>query len=393
MKFDFNQHFGVFIGTSPNTLFRLNVSALDGTDVLANDIAPLIEFVDFTEYCTEVMVSNGVTAVGTTIDLGMKTGTLVFSAEGSDPFAGYFVKVNSPIKLVLKGYPSGGSDTDWFYGFVKDIQRDTDANGITRVVITLGDQIEQLMSFETTISEIADQTFEERWADIDLAFGTSIANLNTSRTTSTTLFPGIDIFETALGDTILETMLGELGWLMTTRFDVIVPMSRSYLATELAGAHKYEIKQEVTGSMSGIRIPATYINVSSSSADIVSTINASLTWDPGTVITMVDTDQADLYGNSTLDIELNLADETNLSRWATYALTLTGNQNIKSISVDGLNHKNMHLHEVYEMEPAECVLVNVQANGISVNENYLISKVTHMITPETWQTDLELWRN
>jgi hypothetical protein len=257
----------------------------------------------------------------------------------------------------------------------------------------LGDQIEQLMSFETTISEIADQTFEERWADIDVAFGTSIANLNTSRTTSTTLFPGIDIFETALGDTILETMLGELGWLMTTRFDVIVPMSRSYLATELAGAHKYEIKQQVTGSMSGIRIPATYINVSSSSADIVSTINASLTWDPGTVITMVDTDQADLYGNSTLDIELNLADETNLSRWATYALTLTGNQNIKSISVDGLNHKNMHLHEVYEMEPAECVLVNVQANGISVNENYLISKVTHMITPETWQTDLELWRN
>jgi hypothetical protein len=392
MKFDFQRHFGVFIGTSPNDLFRLNVSALDGTDVLANDAAPLIEFVDFTEYCTEVMVSNGVSAMGTTIDLGMKTGTLVFSAEGVDPFAGYFIKVNSPIKLVLTGYPSGGSDTDWFQGFVKDIQRDTDANGITRVVITLGDQIEQLMSLETTISEIADQTFEQRWADIDLAVGTLI-NLNTSRTTSSTLFPGIDIFETALGDTILETMLGELGWLITTRFDVVVPMSRSYLATELSGLHKYEIKQEVTGSTSAIRIPATYINVGSSSADIVSTINASLTWDPGTVITMVDTDQADLYGNSTLDIELNLADEDNLENWAFYALTLTGNQNIKSISVDALNHRNMHLHEVYEMEPAECVLVNVQANGIDVNENYLISKVTHMITPDTWQTDLELWRN
>jgi hypothetical protein len=392
MKFDFQTHFGVFIGTSPNDLFRLNVSALDGTDVLANDAAPLIEFVDFTEYCTEVMVSNGVSAMGTTIDLGMKTGTLVFSAEGVDPFAGYFIKVNSPIKLVLTGYPSGGSDTDWFQGFVKDIQRDTDANGITRVVITLGDQIEQLMSLETTISEISDQTFEQRWADIDVAVG-SLINLNTSRTTSSTLFPGIDIFETALGDTILETMLGELGWLITTRFDVVVPMSRSYLRTELSGLHKYEIKQEVTGSTSAIRIPATYINVGSSSADIVSTINASLTWDPGTVITMVDTDQADLYGNSTLDIELNLANEDNLSNWAFYALTLTGNQNIKSISVDGLNHRNMHLHEVYEMEPAECVLVDVQANGINVNENYLISKVTHMITPDTWQTDLELCRN
>jgi hypothetical protein len=88
-----------------------------------------------------------------------------------------------------------------------------------------------------------------------------------------------------------------------------------------------------------------------------------------------------------------LADEDNLENWAFYALTLTGNQNIKSISLDALAHKNMHLFDVYQMEPAECVLVNVQANGINVNENYLISKVTHMITPDTWQTDLELWRN
>ena len=386
--FNFDTDFGVFIGTSPNTLFRLNVSALDGTDVLANNVVSNIEYVDFSEYCTEVIVSNGVSAIGTTIDLGMKTGTLVFSAEGVDPFAGYFIKVNSPIKLVLKTYP-GGSDTDWFYGFVKDIERDTDANGTTRVVMTLGDQIEQLMSFETTISSIPDQTFQQRWADIDTAFGTSIANLNVSRTTSTVLFPGIDIFETALGDTILETMLGELGWLMTTRFDVIVPMSRSYLATTLAGAHEYEIHQDVTDH----HIPPTYINVASSSADIVSTINASLTWDPATVVTVVDTDQADLYGNSTLDIELNLADSDQLSNWAYYALTLTGNQNIKSVSVDALDHRNMKLHPVYEMEPAECVLVNVQANGINVNENYLISRVTHMITPNTWQTDLELWRN
>jgi hypothetical protein len=387
--FNFDTDFGVFIGTSPNTLFRLNVSPLDGTDVLANDAVSNIEYVDFSQYCTEVIVSNGVSAIGTTIDLGMKTGTLVFMAEGVDPFAGYFIKVNSPIKLVLKSYPHGGSDTDWFYGFVKDIQRDTDANGITRVVMTLGDQIEQLMSFETTISSVPDQTFQQRWADIDVAFGTSIANLNVSRTTSSVLFPGIDIFETALADTILETMLGELGWLMTTRFDVIVPMSRSYLATTLAGAHEYEIHQDVTDA----HIPPTYINVASSSADIVSTINASLTWDPATIVTVVDTDQADLYGNSTLDIELNLADSDQLSNWAYYALTLTGNQNIKSISVDAIDHRNSQLHNVYEMEPAECVLVNVQANGINVNENYLISKVTHMITPNTWQTDLELWRN
>lgn len=385
--FNFDTDFGVFLGTSPTGLFRLNVSKLDGSDVLADDATPLIEYVDFSHLVTEVQVSNGVSAIGTTIDLGAKTGTIVMAAQDVDPLEGYFIKVSSPVKLVLKAYPTS-SDTDWFYGFVKAIERDTDSTGLNRVVLTIGDQIEQLMNFETTISEVADQTFEQRWADIDVAVGTAL-DLNTSRTAGGFTFPGIDIFETALADTILETMLGELGWLITTRFNTMVPMSHTYLTTTLAGAHDYEIHQDVTDA----HIPPTYINQSSSSDAIISTINAALTWDPATVFTLVDTDQADLYGNSTLDIEVNLADEGNLSNWAYHAMTLTGQQNIKALSVDAIDHRNSKLHPVYEMEPAECVLVNVQSGGTQINENYLISRVTHMITPNTWQTDLELWRN
>jgi hypothetical protein len=385
--FNFETNFGVFIGTSSTTLFRLGVSKLDGTDVLANAVVPAVSYVDFSEYCTEVQVSNGVTATGSQIDLGTKTGTIVLTGDGIDPLTGYFIKVSSPVKLVLKSYPAA-ADTDWFYGFIKNIERETDAYGITRVVLTIGDQIEQLMNIESTISVIPDQIFEDRWASIDAAVGTAI-NVNVSRTTGGFTFTGIDIFEVALGDTILQTMQGELGWLITTRFDVIAPMSHTYLATTLAGAAMYEIHQDVTDS----HIPPTYINVFSSSDSIVSTINTSLSWDLGTQVSVTDQDQAELYGNSTLDVSLDLANATQLLNWATYALTLTGKQNIKSVSVDAFDHRNMKLHKVYEMEPAQCALVNVQANGVNVNENYLISKVSHIITPTTWQTDIELWRN
>ena len=386
MKFDFDRHFGVFVGTSPNSLFRLNVSALDGTDVLANDAQPLIEYVDFTHLVTEVQVSNGVSAIGTTIDLGAKTGTIVLVAQDADPLDGYFVKVSSPIKLVLTGYPSGGSDTDWFYGFVKAIERDTDSNGLNRVVLHIGDQIEQLMNFEATIYRGIDSTFEMRWEDIEAVSQQTIDFANTGGGFT---FPTIDIFEVPLADTILETMQGELGWLITTRFNTITPISHTVLESRLAGAHDYEINESLTGT----KIRPTYLNQSASSESLISTINAALTWDPATVVSVTDQDQADLYGNSTLDIEVMLADETNLTAWANYAITLTGQQNIKALSVDGINHRNAELFNVYEMEPGECVLVNVQSGATQINENYLISKVTHMITPETWQTDLELWRN
>jgi hypothetical protein len=384
--FNFDQDFGVFIGTVANDLFRLNVSLLDGDDVLAGDAVPEIQYVDFAEFCTEVRVENGLTATGTSIDLGSKTGTIVLARQDADPLDGYFVKVSSPIKLVLKHYPSS-TDTDWFYGYIKSIERDTDADGISRVVLQIGDQIEQLMNTIATISVVADQTFEDRWAEIDAA--AFALPVNSSRTAGGFTFPGIDIFEMPLAETITETMFGELGWLITTRKNIIAPMSHTYLTNTLAGVHKYEIHQDVTDA----HIPPTYINQASSSDAIISTINATLTWDTGTSITVTDVDQAELYGNSTLETSVNLADETNLTNWANYALTLTGQQNIKALTVDAVDHRNSQLHNVYEMDPAECVLVNVQASGININEKYLISKVIHNITPNSWLTDLELWRN
>ena len=386
--FNFNSNFGVFIGTSPNTLFRLNVSLLDGADVLANDSVSNIEYVDFSSLVTEVHIENGVSAIGTTIDVGSKSGTIILARQDADPLEGYFTKVGSPIRLTLIDYPFPGSDLNWFFGYVKSIQKDTDATGLTRVVINFGDQIEQLMNTVATIAVATDQTFAQRWTSIYDLVAADLPVL-TTMTASGFTFPGIDIFEMPLTETINNTMQGELGWLVTSRLNAIYPISHTYLKNTLAGAAYYEINTTVTSD----EIPPIYINQAADSEAIVSTINASLTWDAGTTSTITDTDQADLYGNSTLEIAVDLADQNQLDIWVSYAITLTGQQRIQALSLDGISHKDAELNSVYLMDPGECVLVNVQSAGTSINEKYLISKVTHAITPDTWQTDLELWRN
>jgi hypothetical protein len=387
--FDFQTNLGVNLLVSPLNGFRLNISALDGPDLLATDSAPDQEYVNFAQFCSEVIYSNGVTATGTTIDLGSKTGTIVLSAEDADPLEGYLLKISDLVAISLNDY-IGAGEVYVLEGVVKSIQRDTDSTGLNRVIINFGDQIEQLNSTEMTISEIADQTFSERWTAIDANLDLTLSLLKSGTLGEAEFtFPGIDIFETAVGDTVLETMQGELGWLYTDNVGVIWPVCHGYLADQLDGPVSWTISNTVTST----EIPPTYINRSSSSDSIVSTINAALTWDPGTTISFTDTDQADLYGNSTLDVEVNLADETNLSNWAFYGLTLTGQQNIQALSLDAINHANSELYDVYYMNPTDCVLVNVQQGATSVNENYLISRVTHTITPNTWQTDLELWRN
>jgi hypothetical protein len=278
---------------------------------------------------------------------------------------------------------------NWFKAKVSGLQRDVDANGLNRVVIMLGDQIEQLTSSEVTISEIADQTFYERWQAIQNSVlgDVPLSLIYAVPTYEQFTFPGIDIFETALLDTVNETMAGELGWLVTSNQNDILPYSHGALIQEL-GVPQWEIHQDVTDH----HIPPTYINLGSDTQSIVNTINASLSWDPGTIVSVVDTDSRDLVGAKTADVEVNLADETQLTNFANYALTLSDQQNVRSIAFDCFDHKTQKLYDLWQFQPATCVRVNIQAGQINVDENYLVSRITHTITPETWQTELELWR-
>ena len=346
------------------------------------------EYVNFAHRCSEIQTSNGVTAIGTTIDLGAKEGTVILVAQDEDPLDGRKVIIGTQLWLQVD-VPVFG-EIVWFKATVKGLQRDADSNGLNRVVLTLGDQIEQLTSSEVTISEIADQTFYARWQSIlnSVLGDVPISLIYAVPTYAQFTFPGIDIFETALLDTVNETMAGELGWLVTNNQGEIFPYAHGALLQEL-GIPQWEIHQDVTDH----HIPPTYVNQGSDSQSVINTLNTSLTWDPGTVVSVVDTDSRDIVGAKTADIEVNLADEANLIAFANYALTLSDQQNIRSITFDCFDHRTQKLYDLWQFQPATCVRVNLQAGQINVDENYLVSKIHHQITPETWQTDLELWRN
>lgn len=390
MRFGTKDHLGVKIQAGATGYFRWNFSRWDGGDTWAPDSAESFPFVDFNSVCSEIQISMGLTVQGYDAQPEGSQATIILVADDADPLDGLLIKVGNEVNLTLESYPSGTSSVPFWKGYVKSIQRDTDADGMNRVLITCGDRIEQLMSTVATISEIADQKFSDRWQSIYNAYpGSGLVLTGASPIYEEFTFPGIDIFEVPLQDTINETMAGEIGWLVVTRFGEIWPMSHGYLQHLLGQTAQYEIHQDVTDA----HIPPTYINQSSNTDGIISTVIARLTWDTATEVKVTNQDNADLYGNSTLEVELNLADETQLTNWANYALTLTDQDAIKALSVDAYDHRNMSLHKVYEWSPGTCVLVNVQAGLTNVNQNYLISKINHMITPETWVTDLELWRN
>jgi hypothetical protein len=384
--FDIKTDLQVLIRVPNQTELFFNIDNWDEAN-WGDDADDGFEYVNFAHRCSEFQTSNGVTAIGTTIDLGAKEGTVILVAQDEDPLDGRKVIIGTQLWLQVD-VPVFG-EIVWFKATVKGLQRDADSNGLNRVVLTLGDQIEQLTSSEVTISVLSDQTFYARWQSIlnSVLGDVPISLIYAVPTYAQFTFPGIDIFETALLDTVNETMAGELGWLVTNNQGEIFPYAHGALLQEL-GIPQWEIHQDVTDH----HIPPTYVNQGSDSQSIINTLNTSLTWDPGTVVSVVDTDSRDIVGAKTADVEVNLADEANLIAFANYALTLSDQQNIRSITFDCFDHRTQKLYDLWQFQPATCVRVNLQAGQINVDENYLVSKIHHQITPDTWQTDLELWR-
>lgn len=346
------------------------------------------EFINFAHRCSEIQTTNGVGAVGTTIDLGAKQATIILVAQDADPMDDRTLVIGTQIHLQVD-VPVFG-EIEWFKATVSGVQRDVDSEGLNRVIITLGDQIEQLTSSEVTIDALgADQNFYERWQAIQNSVlgDVPIDLIYAVPTYAQFEFVGIDIFETALLDTVNETMAGELGWLVTNNQGTIYPFSHGALLTEL-GLPQWLINQDGSGH----GIPPTYINQGSDTQSIINTLNTALTWDPATIISVVDTDSRDLVGAKTLDVEVNLANASELLAFANYALTLSDQQNIKSLSFDCFNHRDGNLYELWQMQPGTCLQLDVRTGQLHVDENYLISRINHIITPNTWQTDLELWR-
>lgn len=394
-QFDIDHHFGVFIEAGDPTYFRWGVSSWNDGGVWAGNVFDYV-YTNFSSVCTEVTVSMGVSINGAQATPDGSTATIILTALNADPLDGMFIKNGNRVKFTLENYLPGETSHQWWLGWIKSIERDVDADGLNRVIINAGDQLEALTSIVGTISVVPDQTFAQRWdsigtAAIDAGYG----HLDTSWTDPAYeqfTFTGIDIFEEPLADTITNTMNGECGWLIASPDGAVRPVSHGFLDYALS-LPSTSADAFFTADETDSHIAVTYINQAASTDTVVNNIKAALSWDAGTTVTATNQDAVDLYGLSTFDTTVDLANATQLTNWANYAVTLTGQQRIKALSVDAIAHKNRHLHNVYALYPFSLVNVNVTMGQTAIDENYIVNKITHHITPTTWLTDLELWRH
>jgi len=408
-----NHHLGVFMETAVSTAFRLGTSLLGGTNLLGNN-AESYEFVNYQEFISEINIDNGVNVTG---PLAQPAGNLcvVTLQSTSDPLDQGFIRIGNRLKLTLENYvPSVASKTFW-QGRIRSITRDIDENQNYRVTIEASDYLSEITS--TNVEHFTALTGTDPagtyvnsdtvWTYINLAVPSEFqmnltrANLfDVDPTTQPTWpriakMPDFDEYDVTL-DAIIEQVTDvNQYWLASNLDGELMPISNYYL-----------FRKQITGipvgtftpictfsdSWTGDHIGVTYINRNNNTDGMFNTYKLALSWDTLTTLSMTDQDSVDLYGAQVIEKELNVLSEEYLTEFSEWLARFRTASQVKSLAVDAYDHRNHKLTDVWKLYPSELVALDITAAGETIAYNALVSRIRHTITPDTWQSEIELFR-
>lgn len=388
-----NHHLGLFIEAGTTGTFRLGFSTLDGADVLGNGDTSYT-YTDFSKYLTEATIDNGVSFDGIQASYDGNNATITLFSKDNDPLSNYVVKVGNSIKLTLENYVPSISSQPFYVGVIKGIERIIDEYGNHTTRITAGDRVQDTLSKVVDyISVMAGLTAYGRLAAI--GYPAITEGLNTYYAfvygSSADSFVQGDyvLDQVAIADFVNETVANEAAWLVADTLGEPTFLPHKYLTDQLSATPVVTFSENETDS----HIAISHLNRDSNTNSAINSYRIEDAVDPLTFVKGVNQDSIDLYGANHSDLTLNLNDLTEYNRYLNYALSVTGQQKIKSISADAIHHKNRQLSDVWKLWVGNTVLVQVTMGSTVINENYVVSRVHHQITPDVWVTDVELWSN
>jgi hypothetical protein len=401
-----NHHLGVFfyvnIDTTPPK-FRLGTSVLGGTHVLGSSGTGK-SWQNFQEYASEINVDNTITLTGIDPEYNGLTIDLLLTAD-TDILAGTGFSVGTWIKITLEHYVPSFASYPIFYVKVKNYTKELDSYGQFVYNIHAQDVLQDVLA--TPITDYDSATISVTGEGAEIINGSSaLFRLNplpipdfgdVSQLIQTDV--GIDdwgfyddfyILEGSYSEVVQPiTQGGAVWWFNKGNDPVIYGISLSELTSGAFRTPVLTFASDETDS----RIDVDYVNVTEDSLAIVNDVLLSLDWDPATTVQYVNQDLVDVYGRNKQEISFNYRTETELGRYQALLADNVNPQVIKSLGVDAIHHKNRKLSNVWELYPSSMVTVDIATDDLTISDNFYVTGVRHTITPDGWNTTVDLWRS
>lgn len=394
--FEQKDHLRVYISVRSTAGFHLGFGIL-GTSKLGAD-GGTNGLVDFNADCSSINITKGQSMNG--IDAQRDQTQCIITLTGtSDPLAGYLTPIGGDVTIQVND--SGSTWVSLFTGRVASVDKTVDSDGSWVVNVIAGDRVQEYLS--TYVSALTagsivtgKSTFVERME----AYRTVINALPSGYFDITKAYPPVgapasfvmtdlDLFETTISDSFAATLAADAAWLIQDNYGAIYPICHGYFKDQLVnGTPVITLGDSWTNAHVGVD----NIQLSSDLSIMPNTYEATLSWDSTTVINDTDQDMIDLYGSIAESVSLDLFDAIELQKYVDYAFSVNGPKLVKSVSLDAIDHRNRKLSDIHTVEVADLVVFDINANNLVITDRYFVTGLNHQITPNSWETTLELWR-
>lgn len=390
--FDFKTNIKVELGLPVAGVFILGQSVLDGSDVLASSGG--FSYVDTLADVVSIECNYGFDQnTGFMTQAAPSTATIVMQTDDYDPNSNRAVHVGTDIRVSYQPQP----DTDplnWLPLFTGKITAYDVAYNFTGTnVITFECADALLNAINTPIASFTTPSSPSPLTEALTALqpyapGSAINYWGT---------PWVYTPQYALTNTTFGTILNELT-------DAELGMAVLNVDTGLIDFYAYNVLHtyiadnpanllfSTTHSTDPNHICINNIVLGASGSDAVNEIKATKKTG-GASQRRSNTDSIDLFGRTALDVTVNVSSDNLLTLWLNRTSVKNDIRQAKQIGFNpildsGKFSTGYYLNALF----LQTVNINFNKGSVAFNEDYIVSRVTHSITPTDWQINLELWK-
>jgi hypothetical protein len=332
----------------------------------------------------------------------------------SDMLNGSPYKSNQPFRIRYKPLPDS-APTTWetiFYGLIQNVKMQYNQDSKTLDIEILANDFmkiftgTQVTSF-TISGTVANRSFRGVMADLATAVtavDSRIALVQNgsggSGTTqwATVLPPTADGIAT--GEILDQLLDAELGWCWARKSDDdILYMTRTDIDTKQASYSSWSSSAPTISNVHSNSLDHYCMDsfiLSYDSDELVNKVKANL-YDAGSFISSVTVNNSTSITNdgeqrAEYNVTFDNTGASTLTQWATQVANAAALESVKSVSVPAIRRDGL-VSNLAKVEIGDVQQVEFASTGLTtLQEKYMTSRIRHLITPDHWEIELDLWR-
>lgn len=337
------------------------------------------------------------------------TARIVYTNPDYDPFTNVTVRSGTPIRVRVRPNPDT-APTTWktlFTGKIDSATASYNYNWVNTITLDCTTELRDYLNYTaqppedgTATLDVASPSYAYQYFDaMNAVYGSTMVDAIGSypyiAQTAGYELDGLTSYDPVPYGEVVNQLLDSNGGVI-----VYLPIYGSFVGNEklnlffndtelVAPTRTPDVVFEAAASAEPTRAEFTDIVIGFDTAEVVNTVNYSTTL--GYENSRTNTDSVELLGNISLDVTTWHWNDADADTWANALALRLPERRVQAVTAPVILRAGQ-VNENLLRDPLDVAKVSVNNSAIIIEETYFISRVQHLMTPDSWDTTLELWK-